>query len=131
MLKQRLLVYQTLSSKDGNKNANWIKKNYQYKCKLILQGVRNYDYPIKNRQVEIWWHCVKARKINENRSNVVQGQHIHSYLSFCSFKKYKCFCNNEIYVFFGEKRKKKRQFLQNCKLKIIRLMGKRGLRQTV
>ena len=38
---------------------------------------------------------------------------------------------NEIYVFFGEKRKKKRQFLQNCKLKIIRLMGKRGLRQTV
>jgi len=30
-----------------------------------------------------------------------------------------------------ERREKKRQFLQNCKLKIIRLMGKRGLRQTV
>lgn len=36
------------------------------------------------------------------------------------------------YVCSLERRgKKKRQFLQNCKLKIIRLMGKRGLRQTV
>ena len=28
-------------------------------------------------------------------------------------------------------RREKKKFLQNCKLKIIRLMGKRGLRQTV
>ena len=38
---------------------------------------------------------------------MVQGQYIHSYQSFYSFKKYKCFYNNEIYVFLGEKRKKK------------------------
>ena len=53
---------------------------------------------------------------------MVQGQHIHSYLSFCSFKKYKCFCNNEIYVFFGEKREAIGKILrQLCEWKKIEI----------
>lgn len=49
--------------------------------------------------------------------------------AFFFFKKSKHFCNNKIYTFLRERGKA--HFLQNCKLKIIRLMGEIGVRQAV
>lgn len=73
----------------------------------------------------------KSKKMNESWSSMVQGQHICGYLSFrfFFFKKSKHFCNNKIYTFLRERGKA--HFLQNCKLKIIRLMGEIGVRQAV